>query len=139
MNYRRFVAIHEAGHAVVAMHVGKHIKALVIKDDEGGGYCESYDPTPKLSKHACSCLGGALATRLYCRDFDEWEKHSSWAWCSEDIKIFNEARDGMTYRQARAIALNILRCMKHEVMELAEILERDGQLNWNNAPAYMKS
>ena len=44
----------------------------------------------------------------------------------------------MTYRQGRRLALSILRGWQHEVMDLAAILERDGFVNHDNAPAYMR-
>lgn len=139
MSIKRFMAIHEAGHAVVAMYTGKNIKEIRIDVPEGdpimpdgGGYCLNYKHANPRSWHACSCLAGVFATRLFCTDYPpEW---STWEHCHEDMRLFNAERKGMTYRQARRITLGVLGELKHRVMELADILERDGFVDYTNAP-----
>lgn len=143
---RRLQAIHEAGHAVVAMATGMHIHSLRIEVprgdpvlDTGGGYCLNYSPLGRWrSKHSIMCLAGVLACSIHCRDYPEFEGHNSWAWCHEDMRLFNAGRRGMTYRQARRMVLAILRAFEDEVLELAAILERDGFVTVANAPESMR-
>jgi hypothetical protein len=144
---RRLQAVHEAGHAVVAMATGMHIHSLRIEVPEGdpilktgGGYCLNYSPAERWrSKHSIMCLAGVLACSIHCRDYPELEEHNSWAWCHEDMRLFNADRNGMTYRQARRMVLAILRAREAEVLELAAILERDGIVTIANAPESMRS
>jgi hypothetical protein len=133
MHQRRYVAIHEAGHAVVAMALGKDMHELRITE-EGGGYCQNYAPRRWRSWHAASSLGGVFAGALYARDWDRLEECNNWEHCCEDLRLFNADRGGMTFRQGRRICLEILRERKAQLLKLADVLERDGFVDFRNCP-----
>ncbi len=136
------MAIHEAGHAIVALHLGKDVLEVRIDVPEGddtlpmgGGYSLNYAHRESRSWHACSCLAGVLACAMYARDFAELDQWNNWGHCHEDMRLFNAARGGMSYRQARRITLDILRERKDDLLDLAAILIRDGFVDHTNAPA----
>lgn len=131
------MAIHEAGHAVVSLAVGKDV--CEVRIEESGGFCVSYVPGQRRSWHACSALAGVLACRIHCRELSILEEWNSWDNCHEDMRLFNEQRGGMSYRQGRRLALSILREREHLLLELASILERDGYIDHDNAPAELRS
>lgn len=140
---RRIQAVHEAGHAVVAIACGLSINLIKIDinpedsdwSPDAAGFCEYHyqEPFPFLQS-----IGGLLACSLYCQGLEEMDEWNTWENCSDDLEAFNKSRKGMTYRHARKIVLGILRHRKNEVLELADVLERDGVLNYSNAPSYMK-
>jgi hypothetical protein len=142
---RRLVSVHEAGHAIVAMYMGKDIKEIRVDvpvgdDDqpEGGGYCLNYWPRNWRSWHAASSLAGVLACAIHCRDFPYLAEYNNWEHCHEDMRLFNADREGMTYRQGRRICLGILKEWEDRLLELADILERDGFVTNDNAPDWCK-
>ena len=138
------MAVHEAGHAVVAMYLGKDIlitRINVMPGEEesmpdGGGYSQNFAPRHKRSWHACSALAGVFACAVLCRDRSCLEEFVDWKICHEDMRLFNRDRDGMTFRQGRAITLDIVHEMKDKILELAEILKRDGYADYSNASEF---
>lgn len=138
------MAVHEAGHAVVAMYLGKDILQTRINVEpgeldwlpEGGGFCENFAPRHKRSWHACSSLAGVFACAVLCRDRSCFEEFNDWEICHEDRRLFNRDRDGMTFRQGRNLTLGIIHEMKDKILELAEILKRDGYADYSNASEF---
>lgn len=145
---RRFMAIHEAGHAIVAMALGKDLLECRIDTKpgeidvlpDGGGYCQTFAPRGKYrSWHASSSLAGVLACAIHCRDFKDYDEWNTWENCHEDLRLFNAGRGGMTYRQGRKIALEILREDEDKLLRMAAIIEKDGFIDFSNAPDEWKS
>lgn len=129
----RMMAVHEAGHAVVAMALGCDIVELRLEPK--GGHCIHIPPTPVRSWHACSALAGVYACRVHCRDNPRLADMNSWDNCSDDWAQFMARRGGMTFRHARRLVMGILRDREAQVLLFADILERDGYLSHENGPA----
>src|SRR5690348_7004905 len=110
----RLMAVHEAGHAIVALKIGKDVSELRI--DASGGYCISHFPQPKRAWHAASSLAGVYACRMFCRDNPFLDEFNSWENCHEDLRLFYEHRGGMTRRYARRLAIAILSDFEKDVM-----------------------
>lgn len=139
--YRRLACVHEAGHAVMNMHLGFDMHELRVtalgayfEDKDVYGYCSAYSrPGPRRSVDACVDIAGVLACALYCRNVLDFERYTNWKHCYDDWNTFQEIRGGMTYRQARRITLHVLRRNRQVLLDLADVLERDGFVNASNA------
>jgi hypothetical protein len=91
---RRNAAIHEAGHAVIARHVGVHVEWAEIwrKDpaDEGEkawiGRCRFYRPRPvSRARRAMIAVAGAIAEHVWRGEADFLRNEGEWAWDEEAI------------------------------------------------------
>jgi hypothetical protein len=121
----RFMAVHEAGHAVVAMALGMDVIEIAVNPD--GGRCIRPEYHPPQSFHAYTALGGYFATAMYARDCNNaW---LTWSDCKEDLERFNRTRMGATYRHGRRVVVQILRDKKAKVLHLAELLMKHRLVN----------
>jgi hypothetical protein len=130
---RTFVCIHEAGHAFIYYFLGIEFYATFAGDElpDAVAYCQPSDYI--MGKYSgCGSLGGVLATRLFCRDHSLFEQGSTWEYCCEDLRLFNNERNGMTYRQARQWTLFVLRENKDKVLKMAKVLDEVGRIDYSN-------
>jgi hypothetical protein len=116
--WRRYMATHEAGHAVTALKSGQDIGEIVI--GPSGGYSLKYLPKKLRFYHSFSALGGYFSTALY--DREGHEKWANWEDLEDDLKQFNAGRMGATFRLARKEVLWTLRENKEMVISLANRL-----------------
>lgn len=120
------VAIHEAGHAVVASVLGYGVERLSINpaapDTEDGGKCDVLPQVkPNPLKQAAYRWGGAAAEMLYAPQQD-WDRQPA-AWAS-DISLFGQATGGddALAEAARELAKQTLQENWHSVWAVAEAL-----------------
>jgi membrane-associated protease RseP (regulator of RpoE activity) len=134
--WRRAVAIHEAGHAVVALKLGCDIVRIgyCFEDDEVAGECEWQKPHKheRRSWLACVPLGGVFAMKLWARDFVDFDELCNFKHCDQDWANFQKTRGGMSYRACRRLVLQILRENEALVLALASTMERDGFADQSN-------
>lgn len=122
------MAMHEAGHAVVAIKLG--LDVLEIKIGPIGGYCTHFRSEPEQDIDCYTALGGYFAVALYCR---EETQYLSWDLCSDDIDRFNRTRKGCSFRNGRKEVLRILRENKETVLALVDKLMQYGYVDHSNA------
>lgn len=123
-------ALHEAGHAIVGKYVGHEVYHVHVGDD--GGFCDGgYVDTGARSRmnRALVTLGGQLAVAMFGQgmgfDVNNWDN------AADDLRHFEEARGGMTFRHARKKVQAILRAKEPELKALARRVaeERDVYLD----------
>lgn len=131
--YLRTVALHEAGHAVVAMYLGLNVTGLKLSQDLGGTCDVLIDKTQFRSWQAATFLGGVCAELLHCRDSQHFATKSNWSFCHEDFRLFNLYRCGMSFRQCKQLALGILREERDRLLATADVLEHFGVVDYSNA------
>jgi hypothetical protein len=127
-------ALHEAGHAIVGKHVGHEVYHVHIGDD--GGFCDGgYVDTGARSRmsRALVTLGGQLAVAMFGQgmgfDVNNWDN------AADDLRKFEEARGGMTFRHARKKVQAILRAKEAELKALARRVAEEGDVYIDQHPS----
>lgn len=126
-------ALHEAGHAVVGKAVGHEVYHIHLDENPvGSDYCDGgyMGSAPKDRRlRAIVALGGYFAQTMFGqgRGFEV----NDWDTAEQDWSRFQEYRDGMTYRHARAKVQAILRARSEELLALTDrvVAERDVYLD----------
>jgi hypothetical protein len=142
---RRICAVHEAGHAVVAMYCG--IDVIELRIGPGGGECTHLGGPQrkrggKMTRRrrlrcALIALGGYLAASMHCRHLRAYEAWNDWDNLGADWSRFKSHRCGITWRRARTVVLGILREKEQQLLHLASVLERDGFVDSTNYPVVL--
>lgn len=131
------MAVHEAGHAVVAMYLG--VDVLEMRIDKYGGECTHFVKAKRpRSIYSCIPLGGYFACSLFCRDAVNYERFNNWINLEGDLERFSNSRNGMSYRFARNVCLGILRDEKEKLFIISNLLERDLFVDFTNCPNSFK-
>jgi len=140
---RMFDAVHESGHALIAISLGLMISkcelnvapGVVNSLPDGGACCWVHPAKQSRSWDASVGLGGFFACALYCRGNPWFESQNNWQHLKEDLRMFNELRGGWTFRQGRRLVLDILSSNMLELLQMSAVLYKDGKLDHSNAPS----
>jgi hypothetical protein len=119
-------ALHESGHAIVSKAVGHDVYVIHIGKD--GCYCESgyIDKGVKSQQQrALTALGGYFAVTMFGQGLGFFV--NNWENAADDLKNFEENRNGMSFRHVRNKVTTILRMKSDELLALAKrvVAEKD--------------
>ncbi|MFI9331970.1 hypothetical protein ACIGZJ_31065 [Kitasatospora sp. NPDC052868] len=157
---RQFIAVHEAGHAVLMLHLGMSFESVAIADGLGHGpdapgsaglveIGTAY--TAPLRDVMLVCAAGERAEDRWLREAGLWTPDRAWVTerlaCHDRARIEEAVRaahpDGPTYGVSQdpgrdlealhGVADLWLNAFWREVLELAQVLDRQGHLTWVQA------
>ncbi len=115
---RVITCIHEAGHAVVAEHLGVRVTAVVVSRDGSIGVTEC-DTTTGVTSAVIS-VAGVQATRRFCQETSGGEV---------DYRMAGDALTGTgrTVAWAEQRADGVIHECRHDLLVLARQLHRHGR------------
>lgn len=129
-DFKTLTAIHEASHAVCALHLGRKVLSASIKPEglllgrrRYSGVCW-YVPGRSRSDKRIAGVAGVVAEAVFL-GWNEWNKIEAWDFNSADGRDLNP--DNVWHAVSRAREILIQRWQF--VLDLAELLESDGSLS----------